>query len=109
MSFSHGSHSSDADDHKGRFDHSDSTRKLLRTAQAAAGAGVSKQTLQYYLLVGLIEPTEHTSSGQQLFDTKVVERIRLVRQLNESGYPLREIRDIFLRPRESPFRPGPRK
>ena len=70
--------------------------KVMRIGQAAAAAGVSKQSLQYYLMVGLIEPSERTASGQQLFDSKVIERIRLVKELNESGYPLREIRDIFL-------------
>jgi len=71
--------------------------KLQRIAQAANEAGVSKQTLQYYLMVGLVEPTERSASGQQFFDEKAVERIRLVKELNESGYPLREIRQIFLR------------
>ena len=70
---------------------------LLRTAEAARAAGVSKQSLQYYLLVGLLEASVYTPSGQQLFDAKAVERIRFIRQLNESGYPLREIREIFLR------------
>ena len=69
---------------------------LVRTGDAADAAGVSKQTLQYYLLVGLIEPTKRSTTGQQYFDEKAVERIRLIKQLNESGYPLREIREIFL-------------
>ena len=70
--------------------------KLLRVSKAAEAAGVSKQTLQYYLMVGLVEPIERTASGQQLFNEKTIERIRLIKQLNESGYPLREIREIFL-------------
>ena len=71
--------------------------KLLHTSQAAAKAGVSRQTLQYYLMAGLVEPFRRTPSGQQLFDEKSIERIRLVKKLNNSGYPLREIREIFLR------------
>ena len=71
-------------------------RGLLRIALAAKAAGVSKQTLQYYIMVGLIEATERSDSGQQLFDKKVIERIALVKKLNDSGYPLREIREIFL-------------
>ena len=73
---------------------------LMRIGRAAQMAGVSKQSLQYYLLVGVVECTQRSGSGQQLFDSDAVERIRLVKELNESGYPLREIRDIFLR-RES--------
>ena len=71
--------------------------KLLRVSKAAEAAGVSKQTLQYYLMVGLLRPESHTQKGQQLFGQKNIEQIKLIRQLNESGYPLREIREIFLR------------
>lgn len=75
-------------------------QKLLRTQGAAEAAGVSKQSLQYYLMIGVVEATKRTASGQQLFDKQAVKRIRLVKQLNESGYPLREIREIFLRGEE---------
>ena len=77
--------------------------KLLRIGQAADAAGVSKQSLQYYLMIGLIEPAQRTESGQQLFDQKNIERIRLIKHLN-TGYPLREIRDIFLDHPEGPSR-----
>ena len=70
--------------------------KLMRTGEAAQAAGVSKQTLQYYLMIDVVRPTVRTESGHQLFDEKAVERIQLVKRLNETGYPLREIREIFL-------------
>lgn len=69
---------------------------LISIGQAAEKAGVSRQSLQYYLMVGLLEPTQVTSSGRRLFDAKAVERIRLIKRLNESGYPLRAIRELFL-------------
>ena len=64
--------------------------------QAAEKAGISRQSLQYYLMVGLLEPTEVTSSGRRLFDQKAIERIRLIKKLNDSGYPLRAIRELFM-------------
>jgi len=73
------------------------TDKLLRIGSAAQAAGISRQSLQYYLMLGLLEATELTPSGHHLFDAKAVERIRLIKHLNDNGYPLREIRDIFLR------------
>ncbi|MBN1763810.1 MAG: MerR family transcriptional regulator [Sedimentisphaerales bacterium] len=73
------------------------SRELLPIGKAAEAAGVSKQTLQYYLMVGLIEPTRRSEGGRQLFDMDSIERIRLVKRLNDGGYPLREIREIFLR------------
>jgi DNA-binding transcriptional MerR regulator len=71
-------------------------RKLVPIGTAAKKAGVSRQTLQYYIMVGLIEPIEVTSSGRRLFDERSVERIKLIKKLNDSGYPLRAIRELFL-------------
>jgi DNA-binding transcriptional MerR regulator len=47
-------------------------------------------------MVGLLEPTEITPTGRRLFDQKCVERIRLIKRLNDSGYPLRAIRELFM-------------
>jgi DNA-binding transcriptional MerR regulator len=69
---------------------------LLPIGKAAKKAGISRQSLQYYLMVGLLEPTEVTPTGRRLFDEKSVERIKLIKKLNESGYPLRAIRELFL-------------
>ena len=47
-------------------------------------------------MVGLLEPTEVTATGRRLFDEKAIQRIKLIKKLNESGYPLRAIRELFL-------------
>jgi len=70
--------------------------RLMQIGQAAKQAGISRQTLQYYLMLGLIEPTEVTPTERRLFDEKAVERIKLIKRLNQSGYPLRAIRELFL-------------
>lgn len=70
---------------------------ILRIGKAAQAAEVSTQTMQYYLMLGLIEASDHTAGGQQLFDEKTIERVRLIKRLNESGYPLRDIRETFLK------------
>jgi MerR family mercuric resistance operon transcriptional regulator len=70
--------------------------ELMPISRAAEKAGISRQSLQYYLMVGLLEPTEVTPTGRRLFDKKAVERIRLIKQLNDSGYPLRAIRELFM-------------
>jgi len=71
-------------------------KKLYPVGQAAKKAGVSRQSLQYYLMVGLLEPTEVTATGRRLFDDTAVDTVRLIRKLNKSGYPLRAIRDLFM-------------
>jgi len=70
--------------------------KLFPIGTAAKKAGVSRQSLQYYLMVGLLEPSEVTPSGRRLFDQKCIERIKLIKKLNDSGYPLRAIRELFM-------------
>ena len=69
---------------------------LMPIGEAAKKAGVSRQTLQYYLMVGLLEPTEIRDSGRRYFNEQAVERIKLIKRLNDSGYPLRAIRELFM-------------
>ncbi|MDH7598017.1 MAG: MerR family transcriptional regulator [Sedimentisphaerales bacterium] len=69
---------------------------LLPIGQAASKAGVSRQTLQYYIMIGLVSPTKVDPSGRRLFDKAAIERIRLIKGLNTSGYPLRAIRELFI-------------
>ncbi|RKY11738.1 MAG: hypothetical protein DRP52_05500 [Planctomycetota bacterium] len=69
---------------------------LMQIGKTAEKAGVSKQSLQYYLMVGLLEPVEVTVSGRRMFDTESVDRIQLIHKLNQSGYPLRAIRELFI-------------
>lgn len=71
-------------------------KKLVSIGTAAKKAGISRQSLQYYLMVGLLEPTETTQSGRRLFDDNGIERIKLIKKLNKSGYPLRAIRELFM-------------
>lgn len=70
--------------------------ELMSIGAAAKKAGISRQSLQYYLMVGLLEPTEVMASGRRLFDQRSVERIKLIKRLNESGYSLRDIRELFM-------------
>ena len=71
-------------------------KKLIPVGAAAKKAGISRQSLQYYLMVGLLEPTQVSPTGRRMFDQKAIERIKLIRKLNHSGYPLRAIRELFM-------------
>ena len=71
------------------------TTSRMRISQAAAAAEVSKQTIEYYILIGLLQPIRE--NGGRFFDTALVRRIRLIRQLNDSGYTLRSIRETYLK------------
>jgi len=73
-----------------------SPKSLLRISAAAAAAGVSKQTVEYYIMLGLIEPIRLKDRRWRFFDDALVKRIRLIRELNQSGYTLRDIRQTYL-------------
>ena len=71
-------------------------RTLVRIGAAAEKAAISRQSLQYYVLLGLVKPAGKSPAGQRLFDKESISRIKLIRKLNRSGYTLRDIREIFL-------------
>jgi DNA-binding transcriptional MerR regulator len=70
--------------------------KMMPVGQAAEKAGISRQSLQYYLMMGVVKASCVTPSGRRLFDDVAIARIRLVKELNESGYSLRDIRELFV-------------
>jgi len=72
---------------------------LMRISQAAKAAEVPKQTVEYYIMLGLISPIRLPGKRGRYFDRELVRRIRLIRRLNESGYTLRSIRETYLRKR----------
>ncbi len=72
-------------------------KNLMRIGQAAKAADVPTQTVEYYILLGLIEPITPPGTRRRLFNDNLVKRIRLIHELNDSGYTLREIRQTWLR------------
>ena len=59
--------------------------------------GITHQVLYRYVTLGLIEPSRTTASGQRLFHPKVIGLIDLIHSLNDTGYTLRDIREIFFK------------
>ena len=73
-----------------------SPESLVRISAAANAADVTKQTIEYYLMLGLIEPVRLKGRKGRFFDDELIKRIRLIRELNKSGYTLRDIRETYL-------------
>lgn len=72
-------------------------QKLMRIGDASVAAGVSRQTIEYYIMLGLVSPIRRKDSRNRYFDAKHIRRIRLIRELNQSGYTLRDIRETYLK------------
>jgi DNA-binding transcriptional MerR regulator len=75
-------------------------QSLLRIGEVAKILGLSKQVVQYYLMLGLITETSRSVGGHRLFDQTVIQRIKLIHKLNHSGYTLSEIRETFIKPKK---------
>jgi len=72
-------------------------KRLYRTEEVLRATGISRQVLYRYITLGLITPAEVTRTGRRLFDEGVFRRLELIRELNQSGYTLRDIRETFFR------------
>ncbi|MCZ6794273.1 MAG: MerR family transcriptional regulator [Planctomycetota bacterium] len=73
--------------------------RLLKTGEVLEATGISHQVLYRYATLGLIEEAGTTSGGQRLFHPHVVELIAHIKGLNETGYSLRDIKEIFFKQR----------
>jgi DNA-binding transcriptional MerR regulator len=80
---------------------SDLPKGWMRISAAAASAAVSRQTVEYYIMLGLITPLRQEGRSGRFFDAGLVKRIKLIRRLNETGYALRDIREIYLKGKTS--------
>lgn len=70
---------------------------LLRTADVLTKTEITHQVLYRYITLGLIEPATTTASGLRFFHPNVVELIGVIKSLNQSGYSLRDMKDIFFK------------
>lgn len=68
---------------------------LLKTREVLDATSISHQTLYRYVTLGLVEESDTTAGGQRLYHPDVIELIEQIKDLNESGYSLRDIKEIF--------------
>lgn len=75
----------------------ESERQLFKTGEVIKRSGVTRQMLYTYATMGLIEESRKTPTGHKLYDEGVFRRLKLIHDLHESGYTLRDIKDIFFK------------
>jgi DNA-binding transcriptional MerR regulator len=73
------------------------SRGCLKTREVLEATGITHQILYRYITLGLIQEAETTSTGQRLFHGRTIAAIRLIQRLNQSGYTLRDIKEIFFK------------
>ena len=67
--------------------------KLLKIGELAKRTGTPVPTIRFWLKEGLISSARRTASGYQLFDTDMIERVKLIRVLQSQRMTVMEIRD----------------
>ena len=69
----------------------------IRAGDVLKRAGISHQVLYRYVTQGLIQEAGQTTGGQRLYHPRVVYLIERIQGLSNSGYSLRDIKDIFFK------------
>jgi DNA-binding transcriptional MerR regulator len=71
-------------------------RKLLRMGELAEASGVPAATIKHYLREGLLPEPVKTSRNMAYYPPEFVERIRLIKQLQEERFmPLKVIKGVL--------------
>jgi DNA-binding transcriptional MerR regulator len=70
--------------------------EMMRMGELARASGVSAATIKHYLREGLLPEPVKTSRNMAYYPAEFVERIRMIKQLQEERYmPLRVIKDLL--------------
>ena len=67
----------------------------LQIGEVAKRAGVSIDTLRYYERVKLLPRPARTSGGFRLFKPEHIERVRFIKQAQDLGFSLEEIKGLL--------------
>ena len=70
-------------------------RNDLKIGEVAARAGVSVDALRYYERLKLLPRTQRSSGGFRLFTREHIERVQFIKQAQELGFSLEEIKGLL--------------
>lgn len=71
---------------------------MKTVSQVAKLTGISIRTLQYYDEIGLLKPSEITSSGYRLYNDETLQTLQQILFFRELGFQLKEIKEIIENP-----------
>ena len=70
---------------------------LLRIGQLAKQSGETTATIRFWTKEGLLEISDTTASGYQLFAPSMLEQIEKIRDLQSQRYKIEEIKKLIKR------------
>lgn len=69
--------------------------KRMTRGELAKQSGVNSATIRYYEKIGLLPESPRSNAGYRLFSNKSINRIRFIKQSQELGFSLREIKELL--------------
>lgn len=69
---------------------------MLTIGKLASLTDVSNDTLRYYEHEGLLEPAGKSPAGYRLYDDGSARRIRFIKQAQQCGFTLAQIRELLV-------------
>jgi len=70
-------------------------KALYSVGEVVKLAGISRQVLHNYTVLGLLKPAERTPTNRRYYDDSALRRIGLIRRQLKSGYTLQSLRELF--------------
>lgn len=67
----------------------------LTRGKLAGESGVNIATIRYYEKLGLLPEPPRSNAGYRMFSTESVNRIRFIKQSQELGFTLKEIKELL--------------
>lgn len=68
---------------------------MLTIGKVALSAHVTTDTIRYYEKEGLLAPIQKTEAGYRLYSSDTLGRIRFIKQAQQCGFSLTEIRELL--------------
>lgn len=66
----------------------------LRIGELAARSGVTRDTIRFYERTGLLSLPDRSPSRHRVYDASTLDQIKFVRQLQNCGLTIRDIREL---------------
>ena len=76
-------------------------KKFFKIGEVAEYSGFSRQTVNYYTMLGIIREAGRTKTGYRLYDESVFTRLETIRELKKTK-TLKEIVEYFQREAKEP-------
>lgn len=68
---------------------------MLTIGEVASRLNVSADAVRYYEKEGLVKPEARTQAGYRLYTEDVVRRLRFIKQAQQCGFSLAEVRELL--------------